>query len=115
MKKSRNKLRIHRKRRIRKRVSGASRRPRLCVFRSNRIIYAQLIDDVKGVTLAEADSRQFKKGGFSVDEAKEIGKIIAKKAKQLKLNKVVFDRGGYKYHGKVKALAEGAHKAGLQF
>ncbi|MEA1926312.1 MAG: 50S ribosomal protein L18 [Patescibacteria group bacterium] len=115
MKKNRNKLRIHRKRRIRKRVSGTSKRPRLCVFRSNRIIYAQLIDDIKGVTLAEIDSRQSEKNGFSVDGAEEVGKIIAKKAKQLKLNKVVFDRGGYKYHGKVKALAEGAHKGGLQF
>lgn len=115
MKKNRNKLRIHRKRRIRKKISGTSKRPRLCVFRSNRIIYAQLIDDIKGVTLAEVDSRQLKKNGFSTDGAKEIGKIIAKKAKQLKLNDIVFDRGGYKYHGKVKALAEGAHEEGLQF
>lgn len=115
MKKNRNKLRIHRKRRIRKRISGTSKRPRLCVFRSNRIIYAQLIDDVQGVTLVEVDSRQLKKNGFSIDSAKEVGKIIAKKAKQLKLDSIVFDRGGYKYHGKVKALAEGAHEEGLQF
>ena len=111
---SRNKSRLHRKRRIRAKVSGSAKRPRICVFKSNKILYAQLIDDSMGVTLAEIDTRQAKKA-FSIEGAKEIGKLVAKKAKELKLKEFVFDRGGYKYHGKVKAFAEALREEGLKF
>ncbi len=94
-----------RHKKIRSTLSGTSERPRLSVFRSNKFIYAQLIDDVKGNTLTQASS----------DDAKAVGIEIAKKAKALKIEKVVFDRGGYLYIGKIKAVADSAREGGLQF
>lgn len=90
---------------IRSTLSGTSERPRLSVFRSNKFIYAQIIDDVKGHTLTQA----------SANDAKKVGVEIAKKAKALKIDKVVFDRGGYLYTGKIKAVADSAREGGLQF
>jgi len=98
---------------IRARVFGTKEKPRLCVFKSDKHIYAQLIDDEKGKTIASASDFDFKK--IKKGKAKEIGKMIAQKAKDLKIEKVVFDRGGYKYHGQVKELAEGAREGGLKF
>lgn len=112
---SRNNLRLHRKRRVRAKALGTWKIPRLCVFRSGRGIYAQLIDDTKGQILAAADSRRGKGKKFDRSVAKEVGKMIASKAGKIKIKKVVFDRGGYKYHGKVKELAEGAREGGLIF
>lgn len=110
--------RFLRKKRTRAKVKGTRERPRLSVFRSLKHIYAQLIDDEKGETLISAnDSELPKKYKMSkkVDIAQEIGRLIAKKALVQKINKVVFDRGGFKYHGRMKALAEGARKGGLKF
>jgi len=112
---SRNSSRLHRKRRIRAKVFGSAKTPRLCVFRSNREISAQLIDDEKGKTLAAAHSKDVRGKGFDVKVASEVGKKIAQEALKLKIKEVVFDRGGYKYHGKVKELAESARKEGLEF
>jgi large subunit ribosomal protein L18 len=95
---------------------GTAKVPRLCVFRSAQHIYAQLVDDEKGKTIMSASNQRLKKGKKSkVDMAKEVGKLIAQKAREKKIEKVVFDRGGYKYHGRVKAVAEGAREAGLKF
>ncbi len=106
---------LHRRhRRIRAKVIGTKERPRLSVFRSNQHIYVQLIDDSKEQTLASIDDRKIKKGK-KVEKAKEIGLAIAKKALEKKIKKAVFDRGGYKYHGQVKAVAEGAREGGLVF
>lgn len=113
-KESNNKLRIKRHFKIRNRISGTKEVPRLSVFRSNKEIYAQLIDDVNGVTLASASSLKLK-DGQNVDGAKQVGLEIGKVAKDLKIKSVVFDRSGYKYHGRVKSLAEGAREAGLEF
>ncbi|MEZ4699644.1 MAG: 50S ribosomal protein L18 [Rhodothermales bacterium] len=102
--------------RIRKKVSGTSERPRLSVYRSNRHIYAQLIDDVAGHTLAAVST--FAAGeamGKPVEASNQIGKMLAEKAKAAGIEAVVFDRNGYRYHGRVKALAEGAREGGLQF
>ena len=103
--------------RIRRTVKGTAERPRLSVFRSNKQIYAQLIDDVAGVTIAAASSsaKDFAAKGNKVELAKEVGKAIAVKASQSGIKSVVFDRGGCLYHGRVKALAEGAREGGLQF
>ena len=104
--------------RIRKRLSGSSESPRLCVFRSNKEIYAQIVDDTKGTTLAAASSREKELAGKKVnktEQAKLVGAAIAKKATAAGISKVVFDRGGYLYHGRVKALAEAAREAGLNF
>ncbi len=103
--------------RIRKNVKGTSQRPRLSVYRSNNEIYCQLIDDVKGVTLAAASTKTqgANYSGNRVEQAKEVGKAIATAAKGASIESVVFDRGGYLYHGRVKALAEGAREGGLQF
>ena len=114
-KESKNVMRIKRHRTIRKNLSGNETTPRLCVFRSNNAIYAQLIDDVKGVTLASSSSLELKSKHNNLEAASAVGKDIALKAKKAKINSVVFDRGGYIYHGKVKALAEAARAAGLQF
>jgi large subunit ribosomal protein L18 len=100
--------------RIRKRLSGTPETPRLAVFKSNKYIYCQIIDDVNGVTVASADSRGSQNGG-NIDSATEVGKAIAEKAKGKNLSKVVFDRGGVIYHGRVKALADAAREGGLQF
>jgi len=99
--------RKRRHKRVRAKIKGTAKVPRLCVFRSSKYIYAQLIDDEKGKTLASVNGK--------LVFANEIGKLIAKKSIEKKINKVVFDRGGYKYHGKVKALADGAREAGLKF
>lgn len=101
--------------RVRSVVFGTEIRPRLAVFRSLSHIYAQLIDDNKGVTLVSAASKDIKGAKGKTNVAAEVGKLLADKAKQAKITSVVFDRGGNKYHGRVKALAEGAREGGLQF
>lgn len=104
------------RRRIRKKISGTKERPRLSIFRSNSDIYAQIIDDVQGHTLMAASSRGMKElTGKKIDKSKEVGKVIAKQAADAGITDVVFDRGGYLYHGRVKALAEGAREGGLKF
>jgi large subunit ribosomal protein L18 len=103
--------------RIRKIVSGSATRPRLSVFRSNKEIYAQLVDDLNGVTLLAASSRD--KGvdakGTNIEVANAVGKLVAEKALKAGIETVTFDRGGYLYHGRIKSLAEGARAAGLKF
>ena len=116
VKESKNDLRKKRHARVRNKISGTAECPRLNVFRSNTQIFAQIIDDVKGVTLASSSSVELKiKNGGNVEGAKLVGKDIAEKAKKLKIKNVVFDRGGYLYHGRVKALAEAARENGLEF
>ncbi len=108
--------RYRRHRRVRSKISGTSKVPRLCIFRSSKHIYAQLVNDEKNKTLVAASDLETKKSKKpKVDKAREVGKLIAKKALDKKIEKVVFDRGGYKYHGRVKALAEGAREGGLRF
>ena len=109
--------RLHRHKRVRGKVSGTPERPRLNVFRSETNIYAQVIDDVNGVTLVSASSleKDFKVDGTKSDAAKQVGVNVAERAKAKGIETVVFDRGGYVYHGRVKALAEGAREGGLQF
>ena len=107
--------RIRRKLRVRAKVFGTSERPRLSVFRSIAHIYAQLVDDEKGKTIVSASDLELGKSANKTLQAGEVGRLIAKKALGKKIKKVVFDRGGFKYHGRVKALAEGARKAGLKF
>jgi large subunit ribosomal protein L18 len=102
--------------RIRKIVSGTAAKPRLSVFRSNKEIYAQLIDDVNGVTLLAASSREKEIGkGTNVELAAAVGKLVGEKALKAGIDAVTFDRGGYLYHGRIKSLAEGARAAGLKF
>ena len=115
-KESRNDVRLRRHLRVRKKISGTPERPRLNVFRSNTNIYAQVIDDVNGVTLASASSldRKLENGG-NVEAATKVGEEVAKRALAKNIETVVFDRGGYIYHGRVKALAEAAREAGLKF
>lgn len=114
--KKRRQTRDRRHRRVRKRVLGTAERPRLSVFRSNRSIYAQVIDDHHGTTLAAASSLDIKDSGLKKGEAAEkVGELLASRAKEKKIEKVVFDRGSYLYHGRVKALAEGVRKGGIQF
>jgi large subunit ribosomal protein L18 len=108
--------RLRRHRRVRGKVSGTAERPRLAVFRSNRGVFAQLVDDEAGRTLASAswlDVRSFK--GTKTDQATEVGKALAAAARDAGITSCVFDRGGYLYHGRVKALAEGAREGGLEF
>ena len=115
---SRNEAREARHARIRNKVSGTSELPRLCVFRSLKNISVQIIDDTKGVTLVSASTLEKElniKNGGNIEAAKIIGAEIAKRAKKAKIEKVVFDRGGYLYHGRVKALAEAARENGLEF
>lgn len=102
---------------IRAKVSGTTTRPRLSVYRSNKAIYAQLVDDVAGKTLASASSMELKSEveGFTVETAKKVGQRLAEKAATQNIQSVVFDRNGYLYHGKVKALADGAREGGLNF
>lgn len=103
---------------IRKKIAGSTEKPRLSVFRSNSGIYVQLIDDVKGVTIASASSQDkgvMAQKGKKIDQSKLVGQAIARKATELGVKEVVFDRGGYLYHGRVKALAEGAREGGLKF
>jgi len=113
-------LRLKRKKRIRKNLMGTSERPRLCVFRSSKHIYAQIIDDTQGITLASAstmepDVRTDQKFENKVAAANFIGKRIGERASEKGIKTVVFDRGGFMYHGRVKAVSEGAREAGLDF
>lgn len=115
-----NEVRIRIHRRIRKTLSGTPVRPRLAVFRSNKHIYAQIIDDAKGVTLTaassrDADAKKELKNGGNVAAAKAVGKLVAQRAKAKGIEAVLFDRGGYIYHGRVKALADAARETGLKF
>ena len=115
---SRNEMRLERHNRIRKNLSGTPERPRLNVFRSNGNIFAQIIDDEAGITLVSASSidKELKlENGGNVEAATKVGELIAKRAKKAKIETVVFDRGGYLYHGRVKALAEAARENGLKF
>ncbi len=109
--------RLHRHKRVRGKVSGTPECPRLNVFRSETNIYAQVIDDTTGKTLASANSLEkgFSCDGTKTDKAKKVGNMVAERAKAKGIEAVVFDRGGYLYHGRVKALAEGAREGGLQF
>ena len=112
---SKNNARKIRHARVRRKVSGTAQCPRLNVFRSNANIHCQLIDDVKGVTLVSCSSTELKiENGGNIDAAKLVGAKIAEKALAAKIKKVVFDRGGYVYHGRVKALADAAREAGLE-
>ncbi len=112
-----NKARLRRHTRVRGKVSGTAERPRLNVYRSLNHIYAQIIDDVQGVTLAAASSveKDFGMNGGNKEAAKKVGELIAKRAAEKGITDVVFDRGGYIYHGRVKELAEGAREGGLKF
>lgn len=103
--------------RIRKKIAGTAERPRLAVHFSNMNVYAQLIDDVNGVTLAAASTldKAVGKKGANVDSASKVGEVVAQRAKDAKIENIIFDRGGYKYHGKVKALADAAREGGLKF
>jgi large subunit ribosomal protein L18 len=107
--------RVIRHNRVRAKISGTAQRPRLAVFRANQHIYAQVIDDQSGTTLAAASSREVKDKADKSGMAAAVGKLIAGKALAKNINQVVFDRGGYQYHGRVKALAEAAREGGLQF
>lgn len=100
---------------IRNKISGTAERPRISIFKSNKGIYAQVIDDVKGVTIASASTKEIGKANLNVDIAKEVGKKLAENAKGAGIETVIFDRGGYSYHGRVKSLAEGAREGGLKF
>lgn len=111
-----NKLRLKRHRRIRGKISGTAERPRLSIFRSNKNIYAQLIDDVAGVTLASASTLDENvSDATKVEQAAAVGKAIAEAAKEKNISTVVFDRSGYLYHGRVQALADAARENGLDF
>jgi len=103
------------KKSIRMKISGTSDRPRLSVYRSNSAVYAQIIDDKKGSTLAASYSKETNVKGNNVEAATAVGKLLAEKALAAGISKVVFDRNGYLYHGKVKAIADGAREGGLQF
>ncbi len=110
--------RVKIKYRIRKRIRGSEEQPRLNVFRSNKQIYAQIINDEKGITVVSASSREkelAEKKITKAERAKEVGKLVAEKAKEAGIEKVVFDRNGYLYHGRIKSLAEGAREGGLKF
>jgi large subunit ribosomal protein L18 len=118
-KSDKNKARVKRHLRVRKKIEGTTERPRLNIFRSSKHMYAQIIDDVKGVTVASAstldkDLTDVGNGG-SVEAARKVGELIAKRAKENGVSNVVFDRGGYLYHGRVQALADAAREAGLEF
>ena len=115
-KESKNVSRVRRHARVRAKISGTAETPRLCVYRSNKNIEAQIIDDVKGVTLVSSSSMSLKlENGSNIEAASTVGKDIAGKAVAKGIKKVVFDRSGYIYHGRVKALAEAAREAGLEF
>ena len=116
-KESRNDRRVKRHERVRKNLYGTPEKPRLCVYRSNKNISAQIIDDVNGVTLASASSldKAIEGYGGNIAAATAVGKLVAERAKAKGIETVVFDRGGYLYHGRVKALAEGAREGGLKF
>lgn len=116
--KSTHKARLIRHRRVRKKIAGSPDRPRLAVFRSNRHIYAQLIDDLGGRTIASASTIEADLRGtatHSAETAEKVGKLVAQRAMEKGIKQVVFDRGGFKFHGRVKALADGAREQGLEF
>lgn len=117
MRGSRTDARRHRHFRVRKKVHGTAARPRLAVFRSNKHIYAQVIDDDAAVTIASASSREgrFDDAPLNVETATQVGKLVGARAKESGIESIVFDRGGFAYHGRVKALAEGARDTGLEF
>lgn len=115
-----NKSRLRRHMRVRKKIEGTAERPRLNVFRSSKHMYAQLIDDNKGITIAAASTqdKSLQEGignGGSVEAARKVGQLIAERAKEKGIGRVVFDRGGYLYHGRVQALADAARETGLEF
>ena len=112
-----NKARLQRHKRVRGKISGTAECPRLCVYRSNANISAQIIDDVKGVTLVSATTleKAFESYGGNKAAAREIGKLIAQRALEKGIEQVVFDRGGYLYHGRIQELADGAREGGLKF
>ena len=116
-KRDKNVQRIKRHLRVRSKISGTKEAPRLAVYRSNKYIYAQIIDDEQGTTLVSASSNEagFEGIGSNKDAAKRVGKMVAERALQKGIENVVFDRGGYIYHGRVKALADAAREAGLKF
>jgi large subunit ribosomal protein L18 len=103
------------KRRVRRNIFGTAERPRLSVYRSNKEIYAQIVDDNAGVTLASASSREAKASGTKSEQSIAVGKLIAEKAKAKGVEAVIFDRNGFVYHGRIKALADGAREGGLKF
>ncbi|MFH1232697.1 MAG: 50S ribosomal protein L18 [Patescibacteria group bacterium] len=107
--------RVRRQHKIRIKITGTAERPRLSVFRSNKGMQAQLIDDLVGKTLAGVDIKEIKSVGQKTQKSFELGKLLATKAVAKSISKVVFDRGGYKYHGRIKALADGAREGGLNF
>ncbi|MBI4043114.1 MAG: 50S ribosomal protein L18 [Deltaproteobacteria bacterium] len=110
--------RARRKGRVQKKVHGSAERPRLVVFRSHKHLYAQVVDDERGITLASVSTVEkelVKSKKTLLEKSTEVGKLIAERAKKNKISKVVFDRGGYLYHGKIKALADGAREGGLEF
>jgi large subunit ribosomal protein L18 len=113
--KAKNKQQKRRHNRVRSKVQGTATRPRLSVFRSNRGMFLQLIDDDSGQTLASAAFKEVKKSAGKISVSQELGKLLAEKAKNKKISRVVFDRSSYKYHGRVKAAAEGAREGGLEF
>ena len=115
--KTRSAARVRRHRRVRKKLQGTTTRPRLAVFRSNKYIYAQVIDDSQGHTLASASSQEkdLRDGNLTAEKAAEVGTLVASRAKDAGVKTVVFDRGGYPYHGRVKALADAARAAGMEF
>jgi large subunit ribosomal protein L18 len=112
--KTRREARVRRHTRVRKKVAGSAERPRLAVFRSNRHIYAQLIDDQRAATIAQASDREVQAAGDKTARAKAVGTLLADRAKTVGVERVVFDRGGHLFHGRVAALAEGAREGGLQ-
>jgi large subunit ribosomal protein L18 len=109
--------RNRRRARVRKKLRGTAERPRLSVYRSNRYIYAQIIDDKEGVTVAAASSQEpdLRSGRLNVETAAKVGTLVADRAKEAGVSSVIFDRGSYKYHGRLKALADAAREAGLEF
>jgi len=115
MSKIKNERRLRIRRGIRNKISGSAERPRLSLYKSNKAIYAQLIDDALGNTLIAANSIELGIKNNTIEGAKKVGEMLAEKAKSTGIENVVFDRGGYVYHGRVKALAEGARQGGLKF
>jgi len=109
--------RTKRHRRVRRKIKGTAARPRLAVYRSNRYIYAQVIDDIDGRTIASASSQEpdLRSQNLSVETASKVGELVASRAKEAGIDSVVFDRAGYKFHGRVKALADAAREQGLEF
>lgn len=117
MKSTRSAARDRRQKRVRRKIAGTAQRPRLTVYRSNKYIYAQVIDDVEGRTLAAASSHEpdLRGSSLNVDVATRVGELVGQRAREAGVSEIVFDRAGYKFHGRVKALADAARDAGLEF